>query len=727
VGILLKESLVPRFILEFWESDDGDLLGFHSDFLLTLLFTMTFITRFEKRLIKLQQMGLLWGPLHSSLGVEGSASAAIAALEKNDRLTATHRGHHHFLAKALRYHIPDNWKPLKVPDYHFLDDLITKTMAEILGLKVGFCGGRGGSMHLYYPEAGIHGTNGIVGGGIPAAAGLALASKMLHKNEVAVSFFGDGAINQGSFHEACNIAALWKLPVVFFIDNNQYAVGTKVEDACAVRRLAQEGNAYDIPCFTVKGNDLIAVYSVMKQAVDRARAGGGPSLIESIGYRIVHHDTEHPGSAYGYRTVQEEKEWEAREPIGIYITLLKNAGILSDNDLETLEARIDAVLDNTQNRLIADNQIRTELWPGEETVADGVRSDGSEFMGICFSEAPEVSAGNEKKYSQTIAKITGNWLKKDRHVVEWGEDIANFKFGPYGATNQLMIEFPDRVLNTPISESGFLGMALGAAMNGLKPIVEIMFPDFSLVAADQLFNQISKARHMYGGKVALPIVVRTRIAIGTGMGPQHSMDPTALFALFSGWRIVAPSNALDYIGLFNTAMTSQDPVLIVEHQLLYNKKYNLPGDDRWDYYIPFGKAKIARQGNDITVIAYGGTVLKVLQAAEEVAKHGISMEVIDLRSVDFSSIDYDTIVQSVKRTGYLVTVEESIKSQGIGSQINGEIALSVFDKLKAAPSRLSSMDVPISVSQVLEKKAILQEEDIVSFVLSGIWKGKNGN
>ena len=312
------------------------------------------------------------------------------------------------------------------------------------------------------------------------------------------------------------------------------------------------------------------------------------------------------------------------------------------------------------------------------------------------------------------------WLERVADTVVIGEDVANFGGGAYGATKGLASRFPDRVLNTPIAEAGFTGLALGAAMSGMRPVVEIMFPDFSLVAADQLFNQIGKARHMYGNTTDLPLVVRTRVAIGCGYGGQHSMDPVGLYALFPGWRIVAPSDSFEYIGLFNTAMGSLDPVLIIEHHSLYAKEFLVPSGDL-DYCIPFGKARVVAEGEDVTLLVYGSLVGRCEQLLPIFAAEGLSVELIDLRTLDHPGMDYATIGESLGKTGAVVIAEEAAASQSIGSAISASIMERFFDSLDAPVSRVTSLDIPPPVSRVLERETMISDEKILK-VTSAVGK-----
>jgi 2-oxoisovalerate dehydrogenase E1 component len=315
------------------------------------------------------------------------------------------------------------------------------------------------------------------------------------------------------------------------------------------------------------------------------------------------------------------------------------------------------------------------------------------------------------RYSNAISEVTGRWLEKNKETVVIGEDVANFGGGAYGATKGLAAKYPGRVLNTPIAEAGFTGLALGMAMSGMRPVVEIMFPDFALVAADQMFNQIGKARHMYGDTTDLPLVVRTRVAIGCGYGGQHSMDPAGLYSLFPGWRIVAPADCFDYIGLFNSAMRSNDPVLVIEHHSLYSKEFPVPAGDL-DYCIPFGKARVVAEGSDVTLVVYGSLVGRCEGLLPSFAADGVSVDLIDLRTLDLPGIDYETIGKSLGKTGALVIAEEAAASQSIGSAVSASIMERYFEYLDAPVTRVTSLDIPLPVSRVLERETMISDAKI---------------
>ncbi|MGB2960558.1 MAG: transketolase C-terminal domain-containing protein, partial [Bacteroidota bacterium] len=445
------------------------------------------------------------------------------------------------------------------------------------------------------------------------------------------------------------------------------------------------------------------------------RAGAGPCLIEARCYRRYHHAGNLPGSAFGYRTKEEEARSKDREVIATFPRALLDGRVLSEDQIERVQelarARVEQAVDTCTVKGTP-HTVRKELWPRVATVEEGLRSDGSEWAGVRFAERHNFASFSPLKYSNAIAEVTGRWLERNPETIVIGEDVANFGGGAYGATKGLAARFPDRVLNTPIAEAGFTGLGLGAAMSGMRPVVEIMFPDFSLVAADQLFNQIGKARHMYGNTTDLPLVVRTRVAIGCGYGGQHSMDPVGLYALFPGWRIVAPSDSFEYIGLFNAAMRSLDPVLIIEHHSLYAQEFPAPSGDL-DYGIPFGKARIVAEGSDVTLLVYSSLVGRCEQLLPRFAAEGVSVELIDLRTLDHPGIDYTTIGASLKKTGAVVIAEEAGTSQSIGAAISASIVEQFFELLDAPITRVNSLDIPLPVSRVLERETMVSDEKIL--------------
>jgi 2-oxoisovalerate dehydrogenase E1 component len=357
-----------------------------------------------------------------------------------------------------------------------------------------------------------------------------------------------------------------------------------------------------------------------------------------------------------------------------------------------------------------------EHWPQPEFGNLGVRSDAREWSDIEFQEKKDFSNFSEQRFANAIASVLARWLEKSRDVVFIGEEVGNAGGLLHEADKKYPEIYSDQIFNTPISEAGFIGLSCGAAMSGIRPIVEIMYPNFSLVAADQLFNQIALTRYMYGGTVHLPIVVRTKVAIGFGYGGQHSLNPVALFSLFPGWRIVAPSNSFDYIGLFNSAMQSLDPVLIIEYRSLYNQKFPVP-IDKLDYFVEMGQANLVMAGEHVTVITYGAMVGRCTRLSEHLAAAGISIELIDLRTLDPWGIDYDTIGDSLRKTGCAVVVEEAAESQGICRIVSSNITDRFFELLNSPVACITCRDVN-PVSRVLESAALISDKQLFEVIAS---------
>jgi 2-oxoisovalerate dehydrogenase E1 component len=354
--------------------------------------------------------------------------------------------------------------------------------------------------------------------------------------------------------------------------------------------------------------------------------------------------------------------------------------------------------------------IKPALWPKRESVDQGIRGDLSEFANVRFRELEDFSPAElgETKFVTAMSDALARNMERDPTVVVLGEDIHRLKGGVSGATKGALERFPERIFATPIVENGFVGLGLGAAICGLRPICEIMFGDFCIPAADQLFNQAAKIRHMFGGKFSVPLVVRVRVSPSAGFGSQHSMDPSGLFALYPGWRIVAPSTPFDYIGLMNSAVRCNDPVAIIEHFELFQTAGPVPTGDL-DYCIPLGKAKVVRPGSACTVLTAATMVKAAVDAAEET---GVDAEVIDLRSLDPTGLDWATIEASVKRTNRIVIAEQTARGTSIGARIVDELQTRVFDYLDHEIVRVTGGLAAPVVSKVLNQAALAGQAEI---------------
>ncbi|WP_214105024.1 alpha-ketoacid dehydrogenase subunit alpha/beta [Acrocarpospora catenulata] len=695
-----------------WDAADPGLLR-------AMFGQLVLIRAFEEYVLELAGAGLVHGPAHSSVGQEAGAVGSILSLTSADTITGSHRGHHQFLAKALGHALPAGWDP-RADLPAAVTELLTRTLAEICGLARGFCRGRGGSMHLQWPEAGAMGTNAIVGGGVPQAAGFAWAHRRAGTDAVSVAYFGDGAANIGSVLESFNLAAAWSLPVCFFIENNQYAVSTHVREVTAEPRLSVRGLGFAIPSWRVDGMDPLAVHLAMDEALAHMRAGNGPTIIEADLYRYYHQNGPFPGSAFGYRSKEEERQWRQRDPIDLMAGHLVRRGVLTAEeagkatDLAGATMRMigDQLLEPLPGGKPGQRRIRPQEWPDAGFRDVGVRGDLSEFgPDVRYEEADTFSGAlAERRFIDVVAEVMTRRMADDPAVVVMGEDVHRLKGGTNGATRGLADAFPDRVLGTPISENAFAGLAGGMALDGrYRPVVEFMYADFLWVAADQLFNQIGKARHMFGGDNPVPLVLRSKVGTGTGYGSQHSMDPAGIFATSPGWRIVAPSTPFDYVGLMNTALRCDDPVVVIEHVDLYASTGTGPVDDL-DYHIPVGSAAVRRTGRDVTVLSYLSMVAHCLEAAEQV--EGIDPEVIDLRWLDRASIDWDTIGASVLKTGNVLIVEQGAIGTSYGGWLADEIQRRYFDWLDHPVRRVTGGEASPSISKVLERAAIARTEEV---------------
>ncbi|SMC52621.1 alpha-ketoacid dehydrogenase subunit alpha/beta [Kibdelosporangium aridum] len=693
-----------------WDDADPGLL-------LRLLGQASWIRSFEEYVLELAGEGLVHGPAHSSIGQEGGAVGSIVPLRTDDFVNGSHRGHHQFLAKAFGHVMPGKTDGLP----ELTDDVRTvlrRTLAEICGLADGYCRGRGGSMHLQWREAGAMGTNAIVGGGVPQAAGFAFNQRRAGTDAVTVTYFGDGAVNIGSVLETFNLAAAWKLPLCFFIENNLYAVSTPVDEATAEPRLAARGLGFNIPSWRVDGMDPLAVHLAMTEALEHMRAGNGPTIIEAEVYRYFHQNGPYPGSAFGYRTKAEEKAWRERDPLELLRSHVIRRGIASADEIAAAHDEVVKTLREIGDSFLeADpagkRRIKESAWPDVSFVDVGVRGDLSELDGSRYEEADTYSGTlGERKFVDAISDVLARRMETDERIVILGEDVNRLKGGTNGATKRPLELFPDRVLGTPISENAFAGLGGGMAIDGRgRPVVEFMYADFMWVAADQLFNQIAKARHMFGGQGSVPFVLRSKLAAGTGYGSQHSMDPAGVLTTAAGLRVVAPSNPFDYVGLMNTALACEDPVVVLEHVDLYTSTGTGPIDDL-DYRIPVGKAALRSQGDDVTVISYLSMVGHCLEALGQVPE--ISADLIDLRWLDRASLDWDTIEASVKKTNKVLIVEQGAIGTSYGGRLADEIQRRLFDWLDAPVERVTGGEASPSISKVLERAAVARTEEVVT-------------
>jgi len=651
---------------------------------------MYLIRFFEEKVVELFKRGLIRGATHVYLGEEAVATGACMAINEDDYITSTHRGHGHCIAKGAD---------------------VKKMMSEILGRKTGYCRGYGGSMHIADIEIGILGANGIVGGGIPIATGAALTCKYKNNKKVVLCFFGDGATNQGSFHEALNLASVWKLPVIYICENNGFAVTTPISVSTSVENISIRAQSYNMKGVTIDGNDILEVYAAVRDGVERARNGGGPTLVEAKTYRWEGH---YLGDPQVYRTKEEVEEWKKKDPIERFKKYVKESSLLTDKEIEEIVGRAKALVDEAEKFALDSEYPSPEELKSPEIlfVKNEELEKTAEECKFFEKKAHLVMDGRELTYAEAINEALEEEMARDINVILLGEDIG-FHGGAFQVTKGLYKKFgKERVRDTPVSEAAIVGAAVGAALTGLRPVAEIMYIDFTTIAMDQIINQAAKIRFMFGGKPKLPLVIRTMCGAGTGSAAQHSQNLEALFYHIPGLKIAIPSTPFDAKGLLKTAIRDDNPVIFIEYKRLYHTlKGYVPKDE---YLIPFGKADIKREGKDVTVVATSAMVYEALQAAEMLEKEGISIEVIDPRTL--YPLDKECIISSVKKTGKLVIVHEAIVRGGIGGDIAAMVLEEAFDYLDAPIKRVGGLEVPMPYAKNLEDAVIPNCEKIIATI-----------
>jgi 2-oxoisovalerate dehydrogenase E1 component len=654
------------------------------------------IRALENNIANLLSKAVLKGASHLYAGQEAVAVGAVAALRDDDLITSTHRGHGHAHA-----HGDAHAKTTEAKQEHY-----NKMMAEVLGKSGGYCKGKGGSMHIADVQHGNLGATGIVGGNIPVAVGAALAQKLQGTDRVVLCFFGDGAANEGNFHESLNMASLWNLPVVFVCENNMYAMSVPWAKASKLPDVASRACAYGIPGEVVDGMDVLAVRGVASQAVERARHGQGPTLIEAKTYRYYGHSHSDPRS---YRTREEEAEWKECDPITVLKDNLESVKMLTEDEFEKMDEAVDAKLDTAMSFSNASpepsvEEVDTDVYaPFKFTVAD-YEADRRLRAAIAKGEVKR-----EISYAQALVEAASEEMKRDPKVFIMGEDVGLYG-GAYGATRDLYKEFGEwRVIDTPISEATIGGAAVGAAMAGMRPIAEIMYVDFTPLAMDQIANQGAKNRYMFGGKTSVPMVIRTEGGAGRAIAAHHSQSLESLWTHFPGIYVVMPSTPYDAKGLLKAAIRDDNPVMFIEHKMLYKEKGFVPEEE---YTIPFGVADIKRSGKDVTLVTYSRMVYRALEAAEKLASEGIDVEVIDLRTL--KPLDINTIVNSVQKTGRFVGVTEAYENTSFINEVMAQVNEQAFDYLDAPMIRVAAANVPVPRAEILEDQAIPNTERIMA-------------
>ncbi|MCM2270101.1 MAG: pyruvate dehydrogenase complex E1 component subunit beta [Thermoanaerobaculia bacterium] len=669
---------------------------------------------------------------YSAIGNEAITVPAGLALEPGDVLCSLHRDVGAILALYLDparafpgfgFGEPDGRRPDP-------EALLERLARQVLGKQGGFSEGIERSYHYGYfaPEAGIVHVGMIshLGAMIPVAAGCAFALKASGSDRVAINFIGEGGTSTGDFHEGLNLAAVWKLPLVLVVENNRYAFSTPARQQYACLQLSDRGPGYGIAAETVDGNDPDVMARAISRAVARARTGQGPTLVEAMVGRLRGH-AEGDGSMKVVPAPELEL-YRSQDPVPTYAARLTAEGLFDDATRLALDARAKALVEAAIERgleaplpdvavalrpLFAEARSAPIVVPRPDDALADTQSSPRQPAApageaptamAAFTGAPSAPlAAGEITYLDALHDALAEEMERDPSVILLGQDIAAFE-GAFRVTRGLHDRWPERVLDTPISESGTIGLAAGAALLGFAPVVEMQFADFVSCGFNQIVNVLAKLHYRF--ERSCPVVIRLPSGGGVGAGAFHSQNPEGWFTQVPGLKVVCPATAADAKGLLKAAIRDPNPVLFFEHKYLYRRiKEVVPAGD---HLVELGRARLARRGRDLTIVAYGAAVWMALEAAEELAAAGVEAEVIDLRSL--IPLDEATIVDSVRRTSRALVVHEAHRTGGFGGEIAARLADVAFPWLDAPIRRVAAADRPSPYARVLEA-ALLPDRD----------------
>jgi len=564
-------------------------------------------------------------------------------------------------------------------------------------------GGRQMSNHYGHREKRIVTQSSPTGTQFLQAVGCALGAVREGKDEIVYVSSGEGTTAQGDFHEALNWASRDRLPVIFLVQNNKYAISVPVNDQLAGGSIYKIGLGYEgLNRFQVDGTDLFKSYAMGREAVEIARNGKGPSLIEADTVRLMPHSSS--DSDKKYRPREELEQDRQRDPIPKFESYLLSEKILTVDDLTNIRKNLKQQVDE------AAEEADLAPHPDPRTV--------TEYLFAPEKQRPKAGSQKPPKGPEIVLVDAINHALKEEmeanpQMYIFGQDVADGKGGVFTATSGISSQFgPDRCFNAPLAESSIIGIAIGMGVRGLKPVVEIQFGDYIWTAMMQIRNELTTIRWRSNNHWACPVIIRVPVGGYIHGGLCHSQNIEALFAHLPGIRIIYPSRADDAKGLLKYAIRGEDPVLFLEHKGLYRQSYSAAPEPDSDYLLPWGKAAIRRQGTDVTVVTYGALVQKSLEAARLLEREGHQIEVIDLRTIN--PLDMDTIIGSVRKTSKVLVAHEDSLFQGFGAEIAAQIAEQAFQYLDAPVHRLAGLDVPIGFSPVLEEATLPQNKDVLA-------------
>lgn len=562
-------------------------------------------------------------------------------------------------------------------------------------------GGRQMAEHFSSPELNIITTSSSVGAQYLPALGAAMAMQRQNNDGYVYVSSGDGATSQGDFHEALNWSVRIKAPVLFFVQDNKYAISVPVKDQTAGGSAYKFGAGYEgIVRAKVDGTDFFKTASVAKAAIEHIRSGKGPVLLVADVVRLMPHSSSDNHNKY--RTDEELEKDKQIDPIARLELSLIEAGILTNQDIETLRKEVHTQIDEETR------WAEQQADPSPDTALKHVFFEGD----LDLEYEKSTPSGEPVVLVDAINHALQEEMTKNDKVIVYGEDVAGEKGGVFTATRNLTAKFgEERCFNSPLAEASIIGTAVGLSAAGYKPVVEIQFADYIWPAMQQIRNQLAPFHYRSNGTWSCPVVIRVPCGGYIHGGLCHSQNIESIFAHTPGIKIALPSNAADAKGLLKTAIRMNDPVLFLEHKALYRAAQARTPEPDEDYLLPFGQAKVVNEGTDLTVITYGLMVHKALAAAKSIEKDGGSVEIIDLRTI--VPLDTDTIFSSVKKTGKALVLYEDQEFIGFGAEISAQIADKMFEHLDAPVRRLAGAFTPIPFADPLERVVLPQDKNIM--------------
>ncbi len=617
--------------------------------------------RVEEKMLKLLRQNKI-AKWFSGIGQEAISVGTALSMHPDDILFTMHRNLGVFTTRNV------DWYPL---------------FCQLFGKRDGFTEGRERSFHFGVPQYGIIGMISHLGAMVPVADGMALAAKMKGKDQVVVSFSGEGGTSEGEMHEAMNLAAVWKLPVIFLVENNGYGLSTPTREQFICENIADRGLGYGIPSFIMDGNDISAVMSTMKQAREMALSGT-PVLVEAKTFRMRGHE-EASGTAYVPKELFEE--WGKKDPILRMERFLTEQGWADEADFKAMRDDADAAFAEPLERALA--------CPDPDSSQDYLLS--RVLAPTPPAEASRTADGPEARFIDGIRHALKQAFTDDERFLIMGQDIAEYG-GAFKVTDGFLDDYGHaRVRNTPIIEAGAIGAAYGLAMSGFCPVVEMQFADFISCGFNQIVQNVAPSRYRWSGDV--PLTIRMPHGAGAGAGPFHSQSPEGWFMQHPGLKVVVPGTVEDAQLLMYSALMDPNPVLVFEHKRLYRSQKGQLFDRI--PYEPLGKAKVRRSGTDATIVTYGYGVTWATELAETMQAEGVSIEIVDLRCL--LPLDVETIVASVSKTGRVLLLQEPSGFMGPMSEVAAVIAEQAFHRLDAPVMRCSSIETPVPTNPVLEQ------------------------